>query len=504
MAKTSNNTDRKRLIARRSQLKSLHGQRGLGLVELSIAIAILSVVVVIGIVNFIDFAARSKAENQGELLKGYAAALDEYINQTTPILAAGDPVGNPNQTAVINGVNVTIYHPTFAQLVSLGLLDNLGQNLNLYGGSYLFVVRKLNPGCAPAVDVFCKVDGMVALSGPVTDFAGNPDYALAGIVAQKAGDAGVTGLASLGKDPEVVYGPQESWQFPHPGANGTPATIAASVGVRVNNGLGALTQYLRRDGTSFMTGPVQMRDVSQPESVAPRQNIVGAGAIDANSITLQQDVQAQNATISDTLTARNLAIANDISANNLSATNNVSAGNNVTAGNDVVATKDVVAQNNLLVTGGADVGGNLAASDIYLASKGIWLSQAVSDFVVVETRLLDLSQPNGGLVTKPTCPAKTDTAGGISRTGNAGSPRIFAWPVKGDIGSATDVRATVIPGTPDQVVIDNSRLAVGKLNIDAQDLGSQWLIQSTGLIDADGTNYASGFSVLAQVVCKYN
>lgn len=469
-------------------------QAGLGLIELSIAVAVLSVIVFYATVEFISNAELKKAKAQGEIMRSLALSLDEYINAVAPQLVAANPAGNP--VAVVDGVNVTLFNPSFDSLRALGLLDAAARNINLYGGTYLFHARKLDPACNPNIDVVCKVEGFVALSGPVSGFSGRPDYALAGEVALSAGDAGVTGLPDLGRNPEIVYGPEGLWEVPHPGANGTPATVAASVALRTNTGVGALTQYLRRDGTSFMSGALQMRDITQPEAAAPRQDIVGANNIDAANLTATQDV----------IVGRNLSVTGNFTTNGAISAPSANIAGALTA-EDLNVTNDAVIQDDLLVNGDGSIAGNMSVADLYIASKGQWLSQLVSDFVVVETRVLDLSIPNGGLVTKPSCAEKATNVAGTNRVGPVGIPLIYATPIRGFVGSLTEVQATVLAGQagdPDQVIIDNSRLAIGEINISAQDLGAQWNIVSQAFTEPNGTSYADTFSVLAQIVCKYN
>lgn len=487
-------------------------QAGIGLVELSIAVAVLGVIVFLGLLALIDQSQIKKANLQGEALKALSIPFNEYIVDQNALLGEQDFAGNPAIQVNIDGVPVNIYQPTFAQLVQLGYLDPNALNNSFYDSDparrgYQFRVRKVDPGCVASIDGSCRLEGFVILEGSVTNFSNQPDYALAGEVAAAAGDGGVTGTVGLGQNAALIYGPNGAWQFPHPLA---PAPLAG-VAVRVNTDIGVLAQYLRRDGTTFMSGPLQMRDVTQPEAAAPRQDIVGAGDIDASSLLSQGDVNAlgdvQGQTITSlsdvnavngTVRARSLEITDNIVATNLSATNNIDAGNNITATNQLRSNNDLIVNND------ARVGGDLSANDIFLASRGQWLSQVISDFVVIESRLLNLGAVNGGLVTKPTCAQEAKPVAGVNTTGPAGTPLIYAWPVAGTLGSATDVRATIIEGPPDQVIIDNSRLAAGPFNVEAIDLGAQWQLQSTGLIDADGTNYAQNFTVLAQIVCKYN
>lgn len=478
----------------RTTLRSRKKQAGLGLIELSIAAAVLSVIVFYATIEFISNAEIKKAKAQGEIMRSLALSLDEYINAVAPQLVAANPAGNP--VGVIDGVNVTLFNPSFDSLRALGLLDAAARNINLYGGTYLFHARKLDPACNPNIDVVCKIEGFVALSGSVSGFSGRPDYSLAGEVALAAGDAGVTGLADLGRNPETIYGPEGLWEVRHPGANGTPATVAASVALRTNTGVGALTQYLRRDGTSFMSGALQMRDITQPEAAAPRQNIIGANNIDAANLITTQDVTV----------GRNLAVTGNLTTNGALNTASANIAGALSAA-DLNVTNDAVVQDDLLVNGDGNIAGNMSVADLYIASKGQWLSQLVSDFVVVETRVLDLSVANGGLVTKPACAQKSTNVAGTNRVGPVGIPLIYATPIRGFVGSLTEVQATVVAGqggAADQVIIDNSRLAVGEINISAQDLGTQWNIVSQAFSEPNGTTYANTFSVLAQIVCKYN
>lgn len=481
-------------------------QHGLGLVELAIASAVLSVIILYGLLEFINQVESRKARAQGEILKSYATVLDEYILRFSPELIAGNPGDISPVNTTVNGVpvvvNLNLFAPTFAMLQQLGFIDENGINSTGYDpgpgpGGYLFSVRKLN-NCN-ATSPSCKLDGFVFLGNPVTSLLGEPSYALAGEVALIAGDSGVSGLTNNGQDPERVYGPQGTWEVIHPAANGTPARVAATVAIRTNNAGGAFVQYLRRDGTSFMTGDLLMSDVANG---APLNDILGAGRVEltdlaasgsasiagATSVGGNLDVLG-NAAITGQITGRSLELVDNLLATDIEATNNIKAGGNI------------------------EVDGEMAVDDVYVRSRGQWLSQLLSDFVVVETRIVDLSIPGGNIVTKPTCREKgqgptATIAAQINETGRAGIPLIYAFPIKGDIASATEVSATLIQGNPDQVVVDNTKLALGRIQVEAQDLGAQWQILSSGLTELDGAgntiNYAADFSVIAQIVCKYN
>lgn len=300
-------------------------QRGYGLVELSIASVLALVMSAAALLAQARSAADDKAKLAGQHMLTINTAIGTYMVN--------------NYSALLNGTAVAgvadPYHPTIAELVSLGALTNNFGPRDVYGNLLTITVTRVPLGCLPAV---CNLASTLVSAGPVTDpVSGNPDPARAGIAANAAGDdAGFSTTAT----PASISGPAGSWTFANP-----VGAVRAVLGMRNGQGTSTWNQFLRADGTRLQTG-------TQQGDFNVQSNVTAGGALSGNSVTATTSVTA---------------------GSSVSAATTVSAGTNITAGGSITATGGLSGAT-ITTTGNGAVGGNLSVASN--ASVGGTLSAA--------------------------------------------------------------------------------------------------------------------------------
>lgn len=235
-------------------------------IELAVVVMVLSTIIVTGLMKYRDELRMSVARAVGEQIKVVNDAVATYATTYFSELVNGLPVP---------GV-ATPTSPTIPELVTLGYLSGSYSATSISGSAYGIALTLEPVGCTPPN---CNIAGMVHLRSPLMDTDGRIDYASLG---DAVGAAGTDAGFSLPDVPASIAGLNGSWTLPNP--EGAAAGILA-----MRNGAGSMAfmQFLRRDGSLPMTGPLHMGN----------QNITNAATVALGTVVTKDDACPTNGVI---------------------------------------------------------------------------------------------------------------------------------------------------------------------------------------------------------------
>lgn len=353
-------------------------QRGFTLLEVLLAIGVSLSIGAVALNELQRDNESKQAMAVGQQMATVGGALNTYLalhysdivslTNVAGVGSAADPgprTCTPNATTV-NGVPAAICTVTTDTLIRSGLLPWSFSGRNAFGANYDYYIRVT--GSAPT----WLVDGLVVTSTPYTTGGGNR-YDLLGQAMQVAGaDSGMT--RTLADTMEGLNGTWRDKDWPTITQGGQTYPGVSSLGLmgyRVGYGSSGFAAYLRLDGTTPMTGALQMDG----------HDIQKAGFVDAQGARLSNTGEtlalgAANATDTDrtalvtgpgTFGIRNnngVSIQNlngtadgNLKTGGLTATANINANGDISAIGNIQA-KDITATNNMAVGGQLSVGGN--------------------------------------------------------------------------------------------------------------------------------------------------
>lgn len=412
---------------------------------------------------------------QGTLLKRLRNAGDTYASTYYDKLILDTPV--------VPGV-ASPWQPTVAELQALGFLPPGFRATGVFGQPYAIKLDRLPTGCSGTACT--DVSGLVYLNGAITDLVG-----LGTALAELGGD----GAFSDSTTPGMMQGISGSISIPNPLGN-----VAGIIGARFGYNTGGLSQFLRIDGSRAMTGAL---------------NLGGNKAINTSGVF--SDVNGTSGTL-------NLGPNVKVGTETGIASGTVNTGTAVleSAVAQALVVKGESRMSGLDVTGNGRFGGSIVANDYFDSYRKQWVSQLSSDIVMKGSQVIDLkATPN---IAKPDCsksganvyggsvdsskPYNTDIGPQVSGTNiSAGSPRIYAIPVAGVIGSYTAVKGSLTSvtngdgSTTFTQTIDNTDGAAGIFDMTASDLTGSPI--PAWQITYNTRNYPQEAIALVQVACKY-
>lgn len=293
-------------------------------------------------------AERNVAISTGQYLNGLQAGLNKYIAVNGDTLAGRSPGPyvdpNNNPIALANPLA-----PTVAELQRFGFLPP-GYTAN-NPSRLTFAIAIERSGCPGSG---CTLPATIRTS-QYRDLQGNVRNDLAAFVMQAAG---LDGGQALPSNPGMFTGAGGSWQLPN--ASNTVGAIAMRAGSLTTGYVDTLPFY-KLDGSRALTGTMQ----------ANGQNISGAGAVSANTVSLPA---GNSLTIGDTQwygDGWNAAIRTNgdlyVQGPNGVGARSINAGNGNFDGNAWVrGTADIgqVNANNAQVWGSANVNGTMWANQL--------------------------------------------------------------------------------------------------------------------------------------------
>lgn len=211
-------------------------QAGFMLIELSLAFALLSMMLFYQVRQERDQLVEDYGEAHGRQMKTVADAANAYaVTYYNQVL---------NNTAV-TGVAVTL-QPTVAELATLGFLSAGYGSTTMFGGGYNIVLT-LTPAACTLPN--CNIAGYVNTTQPILVDAVVSAKAIGKALGEIGPDGGAAQIAGA-----TINGMNGGWSMVNPVA-GQPRGIMA---VRLGAGSLAFAQFLRRDGSLPMTGNLDM------------------------------------------------------------------------------------------------------------------------------------------------------------------------------------------------------------------------------------------------------
>lgn len=327
-------------------------------------------------------------EDVGQALNSYVTLHYGQLTALTSVAGAGTAADPGPRTCNAATGMCTI---TAQTLILNGLLPQSFSGVNAYGANYLFYIYV--QGAAPD----WQVDGMVVTSTPYATGA-TTRFDLIGQAMQTAGaDSGTTRTVA-----NQINGYDGSWlDTTFATAPGYPNQLGL-LAYRVGYGTSGFSAYLRLDGTTPMTGDLNMYDGTTYHNIVGANNITAQGAVTGGSFVTQAAnaaaviLGASNAANQTTLgnNGNSLAVTNaggvqfvnssnqgtPITAGNmtvgavtssstgtfngaLQAASFTSTSGNITSAADVTAASNVIAGGNISTTGGNifTTNGNISA-----------------------------------------------------------------------------------------------------------------------------------------------
>jgi hypothetical protein len=247
--------------------RSMRHQAGLGLLEVLLAITVSLVVGAIAADQLRSHNETQQATAAGDQLKLVGNALNTYVAQRYNNIVSFTNVGGscPNVnnttdssmagTAADPGPRCCDPASGFCSITSdtlrrNGLLPNSFSGYNAYGAQYQYLIRV--QGGSPSY----IVDGMAFTSVPYTTTGTTPRYDLLGVAMQEAGaDSGMT--RSVVNRMEGLNGAWNDSNYPTSGSWAGYDQLGL-LGFRVGYGTSGYAAYLRLDGSTAMTGNLNM------------------------------------------------------------------------------------------------------------------------------------------------------------------------------------------------------------------------------------------------------
>lgn len=250
-------------------------QRGFTLIEVLLALGIMISVGGLAMSQLRRSNESSQAQAAGEQMRMVGMALNQYItmryaeiSSMTDVAGAGtvsDP--GPRDCDAPSANYCTITSDTLRRN---GLVPANFSGRNAFGAQYLYFIRR--SGAAPT----WQVDGLVVTDSAYTNGGATPRYDLLGTAMQKAGaDSGMTRSVA-----NRVEGYNGAWL-----ETGYPINTLGLLAFRAGYASSGFAAYLRRDGSTPMTGNLNMDAVQ-------RYNIVNAGTVQARRFLSDEGADA--------------------------------------------------------------------------------------------------------------------------------------------------------------------------------------------------------------------
>lgn len=281
-------------LKNRSRVRSGKRNGGFLLIEVALALVLISMIAIPQLVKDWSDMRDSQAQAQGLSLKTLQGAantyMTDYANQLlNPVVVFPVPALTPADR----------YNPTIAELIALnvGLPRNFSNRAILGGGFYRVRVEVV----AGNIEGLAWADKAIKTDGP----GGSVDSSRIGIAMREIGS---DSASSSPESPTLIHGFAGKWDGPNPVA-GTAGILA----VRTGYGSSGLTQFIRRDGSLSATANHDWggNDITNI-------NKVGVKTVETETLTATGLVKADRLEAGDTkvttLTATSATVSGRIEA----------------------------------------------------------------------------------------------------------------------------------------------------------------------------------------------
>lgn len=304
---------------------------GFTLIEVGLASIVSAIMMASALLFIADYLQGQRAQALGESLFALNQAVNSYETRFSVQLANNQPVSIPGYANVVNS-----YAPTTTELFELGLLPNQTPQ-----GSYGIKINSTLSAGTPT--------GLVWMSQPFVNRAGEVDQSLAGLAMTAAG--GDAGMSTVSNPTQIVGA--DNWSATNP--VGTQPGILA-----MRNGAGS-GAYLRLDGSTPMQGSINMNN----------NNVTGANSVSTSTLTASTATTgtltattATATTLSATNTTTGTLTANSTNTGTLTASSNISAGGSFTAAGAIYAGTGITTAGDLQAAGNVQASGSLEGAQV--------------------------------------------------------------------------------------------------------------------------------------------
>lgn len=497
--------------------KNNNKQKGFSLIELLLAIGIMSIAF-IGIISYLSrMAEQTRAEAVGEQISEVGKALSNYINRESgtllSCLPADSMIQSPSLDFLTQSKGTTVVGA--CTLNNRQFLPSTFPNINMFRSGFNVYIRNNASG---------SLNGLVLTDAPVTDpgaVANTVRYDWIGSAMRKAGaQSGMTFVTSA----TTLNGLGGGWALNS--ADFPAINQLGLLGYRVGYQGTYDDIYLRLDGAYPMRGNLNMGNYNINNATDINFNgwlngnnallnnlktgyISNSGNIQTNTLTATTSI----ATGGRELNARPTIWSATPNSGDFMHTWNLYAENMIATGSGgtIQASMDkdgIVTANNirLKTAGCAGAGATTGLTSTQLAAvRGIdcnerttgfdgMLTDRLPKYVSRGAQLVNSNNPASMTVPKPSC----------SSAGGYGSARIIVTPQIQNIYGYYDVQVQLYP-QPDNsinVVVQRTQYTAEQMQVYAVDNGTTWAVRLNSAV-AQKYGATQGFMALAETFCDY-
>lgn len=500
-------------------------QSGLTLLEVLLAIGVSLIVGAAAMTGLRVDNESKQARAVGQQIQEVGQALNTYIALHYPDIVAleeqsgvgeaGDPgprFCTPNATTV-DSQPTSVCTITTDTLRRSGLLPRNFSGRNAYGASYNIYIRVI--GTTPNF----IVDGLVVTDTPFTTGGGNR-YDLLGQAMQEAGaDSGMT--RTLSDTMEGLNGTWRDASWPsvtHDGTVYPGVNQLGLLGYRVGYGSSGYAAYLRLDGTTPMTGSLDLgtHDLVNADAIEARAARLSDSArpLLLNADTWSDVDRTEFYTGAGTVAIRNeggvaiekldgtggaLQSGSLVTSDNIISNNgDISAPAGEISAQDLIATRNAEVQGDLLVGGNTGITGSLGVTGNITSSAGVFAdSGTFTSGVNAAGYTLD---GTGLHLTAGSPPWMYDNVAAAWRTYGSGSNLVAQGVIRGGAlqsdGDITGGDGLVLTGSGGTVVHNAVCTAAGTMQLSTggelvQCVSGRWRTMGVRTITADSANVVS-------------
>lgn len=207
-------------------------QRGVGVIEVGLALVVFSAAVAFGLSQYWRFEDGRRAENQASVMELIRNAAETLLMEHYTDYQAGQPITRNGVTLPFGAGLGEALSPTVAQLNTMALgLNNASETpfyKTLSNGGYNIGIQRVPAGCEASPNgVECNITGLICFDQPVADPRRPGETMDSYAIGKMLDRLGANGGASVLEDGSTVFGFGGAWEVDNPIA-GQPAGVVCS------------------------------------------------------------------------------------------------------------------------------------------------------------------------------------------------------------------------------------------------------------------------------------
>lgn len=281
----------------RHPMTSMHRQRGVGVVELSLALIVLSTVIFWGFRTWMQYEDGRRAENQAQVLTQIRDAAETLVFEHYADFQAGLPIERNGVTLDFGEDVGEMLSPTVEQLNAMAVgLHNASPSpyyKSLSNGGYVIRIRREPAGCeATPNGQECNITGLACFDQTLAD-PRHPENVVDGrAIGRMLNALGANGGASLDDDGSMIYGFGGAWETDNP----VPSQPVGIVCTRFGFGSAGFANFLRvrdtrdpqfQNNVTVGGGVNIQRTASNGDVCTPDEDgLIVQGSVDGGSVVL--------------------------------------------------------------------------------------------------------------------------------------------------------------------------------------------------------------------------